>query len=193
MPGQRIGSIIAGVFGLVYVWVNTGLLPASVAWLLRVLGVLVFLAIVLAVWRSRGLPPAARQNATGGNPFGRGYWLVVVAEAVALFGGLRILAGPLDHPEGGVAWVSVVVGVHFLALAVVLHAPFFNRLGAAMTLCGVVGLVLVFAGGAQVAVAIVAGVVPGALLLGFGGWGALGLRPGRVRDQGTGAGQRRTR
>lgn len=179
MPGQRIGSLIAASFGLVYVWVNTGLLPTALAWSLRVLGVLAFVAIAVAVWRSRTVPAPGGQSARGTSPFGRGYWLVVGVEVVALFGGVRILAGPLGHPDGGVAWVSFVVGVHFFALAVVLHAPFFNWLGAAVTLCGVVGLVLVFTGGAPAIIALVAGVLPGALLLGFGIWGTRGLLPVR--------------
>lgn len=181
MPGQRIGSMVAAVFGLVYVWVNTDLLPTWVAWILRGLGLLAFAAIVFAVWRSRTDPAPDRRSSRGGSPFGRAYWLVVAIEVVALFGGLRILAGPLEHPEGGVAWVSVVVGVHFLALAAVLHAPFFTWLGAAVTLCGVVGLVLVFGDGAQALIAVIAGVVPGGLLLGFGLWGAQGLLVSRPR------------
>ena len=37
----------------------------------------------------------------------------MAAEAVALFLGVRILNGPLGLPRAGVAWVSLVVGVHF--------------------------------------------------------------------------------
>jgi hypothetical protein len=177
MPGQRVGSIIAAVFGLIFVLVNTGALPPAVAWTLRVLAFLAFAAIVVAVLR-RGRAQSAGAGSGGSaavgaaNPFGRSYWLITAAEAVALFGGVRLLTGPLGHPGGGVAWVSFIVGVHFFALAAVFRAPYFNWLGAAVTLCGVVGLILVFTGAAQVWVDLVGGVIPGALLLAFGLWGA---------------------
>ncbi|MET0964916.1 MAG: hypothetical protein ABWZ02_00880 [Nakamurella sp.] len=178
MPGQRVGSSIAAVFGLIFVLVNTGTLPPAVAWTLRVLAFLAFAAIVLAVLRrgraqSAGAGPGGSAAAGPVSPFGRSYWLITAAEAVALFGGVRLLTGPLGHPGGGVAWVSFIVGVHFFALAAVFRAPYFNWLGAAVTLCGAVGLVLVFTDGAQVWVDLFGGVIPGALLLAFGLWGAM--------------------
>jgi hypothetical protein len=53
--------------------------------------------------------------------------------------GLAVLNGPLDAPQAGVAWVSLVVGVHFFALAVAFAEPFFHRLGGAITVCGLAG------------------------------------------------------
>jgi hypothetical protein len=103
---------------------------------------------------------------------------VIAAEVAALAAGLAALNGPLDAPHAGVAWVSFVVGVHFVALGAVFREPFFHRLGGAIGACGLVGLALAAAGagagaGAKaVAVAVVSGIVPGGLLLAFGWWGA---------------------
>jgi hypothetical protein len=176
VPGQRIGSTIAAVFGLIFVLMNTSALPSAAAWTLRVLAIAAFAAIVIVVLRlgRRRTSKDATGPASGraASPFGRSYWLITAAEVVALFGGVRLLTGPLGHPGSGVAWVSFVVGVHFFALAAALHAPYFNWLGAALTLCGTVGLVLVFAGATQMWIEVVGGVFPGALLLAFGLWGA---------------------
>lgn len=172
MPGQAVGSMIAAGFGLVYVVVNSGTLPAAVQWPLRSLAVAAAVAVLLAVLRrqtpNRGPGPDRSNRAV----FGRAYWCVVIVEAVALFGGVRILAGPLETPQAGVAWVSLVVGVHFFALAVIFAQPFFHVLGAAISLCGVTGLLLALAGVAQPAVELAGGVVPGVILLAFAGWGA---------------------
>jgi hypothetical protein len=158
------------MFGLLYVLANTGALPTVAAGALRALAAMAFLAILIALRpdRSRGSSPGSSDDV---NPFGRGYWLVVAAEVVALFGGLALLRGPLGHPQGGVAWVSFVVGAHFFALAAVFHARFFHLLGGVVTACGV-GLVLVFSGAPQASIDMVSGVVPGAVLLAFGWWGA---------------------
>ncbi len=178
MPGLRgdqVGALVAGAFGLVYVLVNTGTLPAAVAWPLRALALAVFVAVVATILRHR--QPA--DGAAGRRGFGRAYWLVVLVEVVALFGGLRVLAGPLDRPQAGVAWVSLVVGVHFFALAVVFGEPFFHLLGAGVTACGAVGLALALAGSSRTAADTVGGVVPGFLLLAFAVWAAWRARSWR--------------
>jgi hypothetical protein len=170
MRGQLLGSMIAAVFGLVYVGVNTGSLPSAVAVALRIAAVLAFVAVLAAVYRAGRTPDVGPSDP--GRVFGTAYWLVVAAEVVALLVGVRVLTGPLDVAYAGVAWVSFVVGVHFFALAVVFGESFFHRLGAAITGCGVVGLVLAVAGAGEQRVDVVAGVVPGALLLVSGWWGA---------------------
>lgn len=170
MPGQRIGSLIGATFGLTYVIVNAG--PLSTGWTLtlRVLAAVAFVAVLLAVFGSAApSPDRGRQEP---RVFGRGYWLVVAAELVALFLGTRVLSGPLNAPQAGVAWVSLVVGVHFFALAVVFGERFFHWLGGVITACGVVGLVLAATGAEEPTIALVSGVLPGGILLGFGWWGA---------------------
>jgi hypothetical protein len=167
MSGQRLGSVIGAVFGLIYVLVNVGPLPRGAAIPLQILGVIACVGVLIAVARS-----SDHGDSTPRAGFGRAYWIVVAAEAAAMAGGLALLNGPLDAGWAGVAWVSVVVGLHFVALSVVFAEPFFNRLGAAVAVCGLVGLGLAVAGAGRASVAVVSGVVPGALLLASGWWGA---------------------
>jgi hypothetical protein len=177
MPGQRLGSIIGATFGLIYVLINAGQLPSAIRLPLRATGVVAFLAVLAAVCRIRGV--SATDGAMAGRPggFGRTYWLVVAAEAAALWAGLAVLNGPLHAPDAGVAWVSTVVGAHFFAIAAVFGQRFFHVLGAGIMACGVIGLLLV-AGGARVQlVATIGGIVPGALLLASGWWGAHRVPP----------------
>lgn len=56
-------------------------------------------------------------------------------EVLAIFGGLALLNGALDAPRAAVAWVSTVVGVHFLALAVLWRQRLFTVLGGALAPC----------------------------------------------------------
>src|SRR4051812_7510222 len=117
MPGLRgdeAGSLIAVFFGLIYVRVNPRALPAAAEWSLRVLASVALLAVVAAIYRRRD---QRRGEPTDGRGFGRAYWLVVLAEAVALFGGLRGLARPPGPPPGGGARGSPGGGGHSFAPA----------------------------------------------------------------------------
>ena len=107
--------------------------PATTA--VRIAGAVAFagLLALLAVRRGSGAPATAA--ARGG--FGPRYWLVVAAEVAAIAAGSALLNGPLDRPRAVVAWVSVVVGVHFAALAAVWRVSLFRWLGAAIALAGV--------------------------------------------------------
>lgn len=185
MTPQKLGSLIGAVFGLVFILVNAATLPTGIATVLRVLGVLAFVLVLVALRRPRRSVEQARP-ARGG--LGRGYWLVVAGEVVAFPVGVRVLNGPLDTPNAGVAWVAFVVGVHFVALAVVWTEPIFHWLGAAMALCGLVGLALAFAGSPKAAVATLGGVLPGALLLAFALWGVL-ISSDSARSREVGAGK----
>jgi len=170
MPGQRIGSAIAAVFGLIYVLLNTE--PLATTWMLtlRVLAAIACISVLVAILRHRS--QSHRRDEPQQSVFTRGYWWVVVAEVLAIFAGTRLLSGPLGVPQAGVAWVSVVVGVHFFALAVLFRQPFFHWLGGAITACGITGLLLAATGAGDRSIDLVAGVLPGVLLLGFGWWGA---------------------
>lgn len=172
MPFDKLGPLIGGGFGLVYVLANTGSLPPALGTTLRILGVLAYLVavgIVLVGVRRPSAPPTQPRPAVGG--FGPGYWLVVAAEVVAIFGGLALLNGPLNASQAAVSWVSVVVGAHFFLLAAVWELPFFNWLAGAILLCGVAGLVLVAADASKAVTDTVGGVLPGAVLLAFTLWG----------------------
>jgi hypothetical protein len=96
-----------------------------------------------------------------------------VGEAAAIVGGAAVLNGPAGLPRAVVAWVSVVVGVHFLVLAAIWRMPLFRHLGGAIALCGVAGIAAAAVGAATAVVAGVGGVLPGLLLLTASYWGAI--------------------
>ena len=167
---QRLGSLIAAVFGLVYVMANSGPLPQGLAFTLQVVAVvLVFVALVVAIVRGRSLA-LPDESARGG--FGRGYWVVVAVEVVAIAAGVAVLNGPLGAPYVSVAWISLVVGLHFFALARVWREPLFGWLGGPIALCGLVGLAAAAFGASAAFIALVAGMVPAALLFAFSALGA---------------------
>jgi len=76
-----------------------------------------------------------------------------------------VLRGPAGLPNAVVAWVSVVVGVHFLMLAAIWRLRLFRHLGAAIALCGVAGLTAAAVGAPGAVIAVTGGVLPGVLLL----------------------------
>jgi hypothetical protein len=169
MTPNRLGLAIGAAFGLVYVVVNAGALPSPVGPVLRVLGVVAFVGVLLAL--SRAGQARSGDGAAGGG-FGRGYWLVVTAEVVAIAVGNVLLNGALDLPQGVLPWISFVVGVHFLGLAKVWGAPSLAWLGGGIAVLGALGLSLASAGASEAAVASIAGIGPGALLLAGSAWGA---------------------
>ena len=140
-------------------------LPSEV----RALGVVAFVAVLVALRRPRG--PSGGPVTTG-NGFGRAYWLVVAGEVLAGAVGVPLLNGPLDASRAVVAWISFVVGVHFFALAIVWRRSFFHWLGGSIAVCGALGLALAAAGSSKPVVATIGGVLPGALLLTTSYWGA---------------------
>lgn len=166
-PGQVLGAAIGGAFGLIYIEVNAGSLPAPWALTLRiaagvaVAGLALLLAFAARVL-SRSATSADSEPRAG---FGARYWLVVAAEVAAIWAGAAILSGPVGRPHAVVAWVSVVVGVHFFALAALWRLRLMGYLGAAMALCGVAGLAAAFAAAPGAVVAAAGGLLPGLLLL----------------------------
>ncbi len=175
MPGQRIGSIVAAVFGLVYVVVNSSHFAAPVMWVVRACAVAAAVAIAIALASRRGEMAGGRGGAvndTARHTYPRSFWLVTAGEVIALFGGVLVINRVFHRPEASVAWVSIVVGVHFLPMARMFSQRFFYLMGAAIIVCGLVGLVLVARHAPEAVIAAVSGVVPGAILLGFGLWGS---------------------
>jgi hypothetical protein len=179
MTKDQVGRLVGAGFGLVFIEANTGALPTGVAIPLRVIGVAAFLGLVLFGRRR----PQAAENGGGstGTSFGGRYWLVVVAEVVAVAAGLAVINRVLHTPQATVGWIAVVVGVHFFGLATVWRRPELRTLGGGMAACGVLGLVLAFCGTAAALVALVAGIAPGLLLLGSVWWsGRAAIAPGRT-------------
>ena len=174
MTVTRLNSLIGGTFGLLFVVLNAGTLTSTVAWTLRAAGIVVFLGLLVLVWR-RDSESDGASRAEQADPYrNRGFRLVVAAEVAALVGGIALLNGPLHAPDAVLGWVSLVVGVHFLGLAIVWRTPFFNLLGAAITVCGVAGLIAAGVHASVATDAVIAGLIPGAILLAAAYAGTLG-------------------
>lgn len=147
--GAEIGSLIGGAFGLVFLIVNS----AGFSTLGRM---------------KRAQAQATDAHVRTASPFGRSYWIIVAVEALALFGGARLLSG-MGHPELGVAWVAFVVGTHFYALGYVFKLGRFLVLATIVTLCGIAGFIVFFVGASDF-IPVLAGIIPGFVLLAFGLW-----------------------
>ncbi|MEV7691655.1 hypothetical protein [Streptomyces bungoensis] len=91
---------------------------------------------------------------------------MVVIEVVVGLTGIILINGPLRAPLATVPWIALVVGLHFFGLAAVWRLPALRWLGAAMSACGAAGLALAACGSSSATIAVVAGIAPGALLLG---------------------------
>jgi hypothetical protein len=150
-------------FGAVFVLVNSAGLAAAWPLVIRVVGLLVaallLVGLVLVVRRT---PPTTQ--APAGGPVSRRYWLIVALEAAALFGGLAVVNGVLHRSAVSVAWVALVVGVHFFGLARIWRMRLYHLLGAAMTSLGLAGFLIYALGGGAPMVALVAGVGSGTAL-----------------------------
>ncbi len=174
---------IGAGFGLVFVLVNAGVIGSPWSWLLRALGVLVFLTVIKLAWSRDDVVIQPRPAAL------RVYWTCVILEVVALALGTRFLADQ-DRPEYGVAWVAVVVGFHFLPFAWAFRTPSFLPLGLVLMALGVAGAALGPAGAGATAIAWCAGIGSGFVLL---AWAGLPVaRHGTSSDVATHAARRQT-
>ncbi|MGN6574957.1 MAG: hypothetical protein ACTHKG_04660 [Nocardioides sp.] len=167
LPGDAVGSSVGAAFGGVFVFATAGELGRLADMSLRLVALLVFGVCMAGVIRS-----SRRARAPRPARFGRHYWAVVAAEVTLILAGRYVLVVILDRPEAVLPWVTVVVGVHFFPLAVVLRARIDHLVGLALTGCGLAGLVLSFtADDAAMPTALIAGVCPGFVLLGASLWG----------------------
>jgi len=161
--GIVVGSMVAITFGAVFVLVNSAGLPGPWPLVIRAAGlvvaVMLLVGLVLVV---RQAPPAAFVPAPG--YMNRRYWLILALEAVALFGGLAVINNVLHRTAVSVAWVALVVGMHFFGLAWIWRMPLYHWLGAAMTLLGLAGFLVYALGGTAATVGLVAGVGSGVAL-----------------------------
>ncbi|MUL43905.1 hypothetical protein FZ103_22535 [Streptomonospora sp. PA3] len=153
MKQQLAGVLIASVFGTVFVFVNAGdPMPAELVPAARIAAVAALAATaVLGLLAARSTAPAGASTApkpnrpgTSRRPpmFGRGFLGVVLTEAVLIIGGLRAIR-VFDAPvETNVAWIAIVVGLHFIVLARVWKDARILVPGAVLTLLGVAGFAL---------------------------------------------------
>ncbi|MFJ4779141.1 hypothetical protein [Streptomyces sp. NPDC088762] len=154
--------LIGAIFGLVFIQVNAAALPPAAGIPLRVLAIAAFLRLFITLRRAR---TATSDDATPPRTFGRGYLVVVAAEVLAAATGLFVINRVLHVPNASVGWLALVVGLHFFGLAAVWAMPRLHWLAAAMTTCGATGLALAAYDAPTAAIATVAGITPGALLL----------------------------
>ena len=157
MGGMQVGMIIGGIGGLVYVLVNGAALGAPAGPVVQGIGVAAFVGLLVALYLngtsgSSGPPPQ----------FSRGYWIVVLLEVVAIFGGSQVM-NALGLPP--LPWVTIVVGLHFVPLGRMWQAPTLLWAGVVIATCGAAGLVAAVAGASAPVVALLAGVLPGAFML----------------------------
>ncbi|MEW2416464.1 hypothetical protein AB0953_22445 [Streptomyces sp. NPDC046866] len=165
MNKERVGRIIGGSFGVVFVQISAGTLPKAVGGPLRVLAVAAFVGMLVVRRRVDAARPADDAAPAPRVDFGRRYWYVVAAEAVALLAGLVLINPVLHAPQATVGWIAFVVGVHFFGLATAWRFPSLRTLGAAMAACGLGGMALACFGAPPAVIAAVAGTTPGVLLL----------------------------
>ncbi|GLZ49603.1 hypothetical protein Acsp06_57880 [Actinomycetospora sp. NBRC 106375] len=168
--GRLVGTLVAAAFGAVFVLANTDAFPAPWAAALRIAAVVAAVALAVgAVVVFRRAARSATGAGQGRTRWGRGYWLVVAGEVVALAAGLWLINGVLDRPDLAVVWVALVVGVHFVVLGRVWRFGRFVALGAVMSALAVLAAVAAVLTGSVLLVQLLAGVGSGAALLGFAG------------------------
>lgn len=157
-----------------FVWINSAALTPSIRVPLLVIAGTSLVAVIALSIHSLRRRTASVTTTTGRSPLDWKYWLIVGIEAVALVGGSQVLTA-LGHPELGIAWVAVVVGTHFFALARVFRLARFHVLGAVITACGLAGFVIRWFGQIE-PIAIASGVLTGFVLLAFSLWAFAPMR-----------------
>ena len=164
-PGTYVGHLVIASFGMVFVGVNSGSLNPGLRLTAIVLAAAAFLAVVVAFvrtlrnWNDVALGIAATR-------FNKTFGVVVAIEAVALFGGARIINEV--EPSAILGWIALVVGLHFIALAIwwMPGQIGFMSDGVALTLLGITGLVIGFIAHETDAVALLSGVGSRIVLVG---------------------------
>lgn len=146
-----------------------GELPNNWSFGLRAAGVMI--AVILfagLLWRRQSLDRAGQTT----DHFNYRYWVVVAVEVVALLAGVVIINRVLDADRFTVAWIAVVVGVHFFGLGPLWRDRMRYLVGAVLAGLGLAGFLIGGADGSAAMIAVVSGVGSGAALL-FGVGAAL--------------------
>lgn len=160
-----IGHVIGASFGLVFVLVNSAPVATAVRVTLCILAVAAFLVVIAAFIKTVRIGGRG-ERADANLGFNGRYWLIVGGEAILLFGGITIVR--LIEPAASLGWIALVVGVHFFPLARLWAAGRAQLVGIAiaMTVLGIVGIVIAFTTHNADVVALVSGVGSGIVLLG---------------------------
>jgi hypothetical protein len=142
--GLVIGSLIAISFGLVFILLNSGGVAAPWPTVIRVAGVVAAVVLLAGVVRvSRAEVPAGTHDAGVRGFSDWRFRVIALVEFVSIFAGIFLLNTVFHLQATGVAWVAFVVGVHFVALALIWRMPMFTVLGVVMAVLGVLGFVLI--------------------------------------------------
>lgn len=161
--GLVIGSLVAITFGLVFVEVNSGELPGGWPLGIRIGGAVVAVGLLVALGltarRASAVPATDHKGFVD-----QRYWRIVGFEGIALLAGLVVINGVLGQPKVAVAWIAVVVGVHFVGLAKLWDMNLYLVLGMVMTVLGLAGFVLGAAGASAGSIGLVSGVLSGVAL-----------------------------
>lgn len=166
---QRMSGVFIGAFfGTVFVVANAhDPLNPAIGIALRVLAVLTFaglLTLALLAGR-RGGPAPDDAEAPQADWFRGKFAFVVGAEAVLLIGGNLALRAAGAPEQTAVAWIALIVGLHFVALMAVWKRRSIAVPGATLTALGATGLGMA-ATSAVAWVPFVSGVLSGVALLG---------------------------
>lgn len=122
MSGRVTGALIGGTFGAAFMVANANTpLGRHAAILFRVLAIAGLIGLYASARRARGRHrqgphPSAGPSAHGGvHLFGRRYWLIVAAEIALLGAGIGLLRAFGTPQATNVAWIALIVGLHFVA------------------------------------------------------------------------------
>ena len=136
---KETGSLIGACGGLAFLLFNTGSLPVALAWTIRALGVVAFVAVI---WYAVLHPERRGMVDRPGAASMRTYWLAVVGMVIAIPLGSLVINRVLDRPALTLPWVVLVLGAHFLPFARAFRAPIFAQLGLALIALAVAGAVV---------------------------------------------------
>ncbi len=102
------------VFVLANARTPLGPTAATIFRIVAIVAIVGFIALLLA--RRRALSgPRPAPAAADVNLFGRNYWLIVAAELALLAAGLAALSAFGAPRQTYVAWIALIVGLHFIA------------------------------------------------------------------------------
>jgi Family of unknown function (DUF7010) len=143
--GSARGALFVAMFaGVWFYWglllVNALTMPRGVA--IGVVEILLLGAAAHLIRKGRALrkqfPPSSETTRGSASKW---FWIVVIAEVALILIAVNIAAN-LHHPELIPALIAIVVGLHFLPLAKVFHAPSMAYIGSAIVLWCVVCWIL---------------------------------------------------
>jgi hypothetical protein len=160
---QEIDSLICAIGGALFVEIASLLLPGVLAWLVAIVGLFVFVAVLwYAVLRKRPDAPPRHPR----SPRAIRTYLICTALLIAAVPlGAILFVSVLRQPAVILSWVVLLAGLHFLPYANAFGNRLFDRLGGVLFVLGVVGGAVVLRWTPQVSAW--TGVAAGLVLLGF--------------------------